>query len=315
MSLDRHEPRIPASKLAEVWRALAPAMAQLPIKGRGFRLFWQRGEAAGFRDFHVGLGAHCIIGAHSLADVVLSGDPDVSQRHLLLLGASTPSGAPALRILDLRARFPIFLEGDRPHRSLRVHGPFALRLGSHVLCGFPLGEAPPEELPASEVEDRDKDASEPSVEANPPRGTYLGPSVSPSLVASGPYRRITRIEALRRPSTLVEVASSRPEGAHRVLVARRAGVEAKVALSKEDLGLGVLVGRAERCLEAGLRTVMTMSISRIHAILLEEEAGGVQLFDAASTNGTFVDGTRVRSALLGPGARVRLGSEIDVELA
>lgn len=307
-------PRIPASALGEAWRTLIAGMARMPVRGAGFRLFWQHGDAAGYRDFHLGLGAHFIVGAHALADVVLTADPDISQRHLLLTGARTPSGAPALRIFDLRARFPLFLEGDQPHRSLRVHGPFALRLGSHVLAGFPLGETPPDELPEPAVEDRA--SGRPPAEAHAEkdlRGTFLGPSPSPSLV--GPYRRITRIEALKRPSTLVEVASSAPQRSSTTLVARRAGVEARVPLASDDLKSGVLVGRAERCIEAGLRTVMTMSISRIHAILLGDDDGTVQLLDAASTNGTFVDGTRVRSALLGPGARVRLGSEIDIELA
>lgn len=276
----------------------------MPVRGTGFRLFWQRGDSAGYRDFHMGTGSHFVVGAHGLADVVLSGDDDVSQRHLLILPARTPAGVPALRIIDLRARFPMFLADEVPHRSLRVHGSFALRLGSHVLGGFPLGEEPPENLPEVALENTGQ--AIPETPRSVPKGTVLIPA--------GPYRHITRIEALKRPSTLVEIASSRPPSATAILVARRGDVEAQVPLSEDDLARGVLVGRAERCIDAGLRHVMTMSTSRLHAILVGEADGGVQLLDAASTNGTFVDGTRVRSAHLGPGAKVRLGAEIDVEL-
>lgn len=297
----------------------------MPVRGTGFRIFWQRGDSAGYRDFTVGTGLHFIVGAHSLADIVLSGDDDVSQRHLLILGALTPSGAPALRILDLRARFPMFLADDRPHRSLRVHGAFALRLGGYVLAGFPLGEEPPENLPEVDLEPIPtvtlQGASVQGPLQRPEERTRTVLSSGMVAVADrpasagGPFRHITRIEALKRPSTLVEVASSRRGGASATLLARRGTTEAIVPLSEEDLVGGVLIGRAERCLDAGLRHVMTMTTSRIHAILISEARdGSVHLLDAASTNGTFVDGTRVRSALLGPGAKVRLGTEIDLEL-
>lgn len=303
-------PVISVERLAEVWRNVAVPLAAFPVTRPGFRLFWHHERGTGFRDFGAGLGTHFIVGAHSLADVVLGGDADVSQRHLLVLTARTPSGSPALRLLDLRARSPMFLDDDRPHRSLRVHGAFALRLGSHVLGGFPLGDPPPPELPAIDLAGDDEERSgNADVSRAVPRGTVLG-----HHDAVGPYRSVTRIEALKRPSTLVEVASTRPPRPSAMLLARRAGIEARVPLSQSDAAGGILIGRAERCLDAGLRHVMTMTTSRIHAILIGDPDGSVHLLDAASTNGTFVDGTRVRSALLGPGAQVRLGTDIDIEL-
>lgn len=48
-------------------------------------------------------------------------------------------------------------------------------------------------------------------------------------------------------------------------------------------------------------------VSRLHAKLIEE-AGIVRLHDMGSTNGTAVNGSEVREAVLEPGDRIQLGS-------
>ena len=53
------------------------------------------------------------------------------------------------------------------------------------------------------------------------------------------------------------------------------------------------------------------TVSRLHARLEVDERNATWIVDLDSTNGTFVDGLRVRAAALHPGAAVRLG---DVEL-
>jgi pSer/pThr/pTyr-binding forkhead associated (FHA) protein len=65
---------------------------------------------------------------------------------------------------------------------------------------------------------------------------------------------------------------------------------------------------------------MTMQISRAHAVLLLDERNTIWLYDAGSTNGTLVSGTKVRSATLAELApftarsRAVLGDGIEVEL-
>jgi pSer/pThr/pTyr-binding forkhead associated (FHA) protein len=55
-------------------------------------------------------------------------------------------------------------------------------------------------------------------------------------------------------------------------------------------------------------TLLDEGISREHAvILLDEDAGGYNIEDLQSTNGTKVNGKRVRSALLSNGDVIELG--------
>ena len=55
-------------------------------------------------------------------------------------------------------------------------------------------------------------------------------------------------------------------------------------------------------------TLLDESISREHAlVLLEEESGSFQIEDLQSTNGTWVNGKRVRSAPLQDGDEIQIG--------
>ena len=55
-------------------------------------------------------------------------------------------------------------------------------------------------------------------------------------------------------------------------------------------------------------TLLDEGISREHAlVLLEEESGGFQIEDLQSTNGTRVNGKRVRSAPLEHGDEIQIG--------
>lgn len=311
-------PRLRAEDLARAWAAYVPGLAAIPPReprAASFRLFWTRGNENGFRDFSLGAGQHLIVGRHTRCDVVLPNDPDLSLRHLLIV----PEGGhePRLRLVDLRAAMPMYTTIERPARSLTVEGPFAVRLGTYVLGGFRVGigaEPPPASLPAMESFEA-ASASEHSRKAG--GSTRVGFDDSPYRGV----RRSTIITSLPRPLTLVEASDAPSAGpAMATLVGRREGQTARVPLREEDLRRGVLVGRAEKCLDQGLKLVMTMQISRVHAVLLLDDRNTVWLYDAGSTNGTLVTGSRVRSATLaelGPfSARSKavLGDGIEVEL-
>jgi hypothetical protein len=307
-------PRIAIGELARMWSTFAPGLGSIPPRDPrvpAFRLFWSRGDETGFRDFPFGAGQHLIVGRHTHADVVLPSDPDLSLRHLLVI----PEGSAMLRLVDLRATLPIYPASDKPARSLTIDGPFAVRLGTYLLGGFRVGagaEPPPKDLPTMEDVQVETVA-----EGDRSPATVIGHD-------AGPYRskRNTVITLLPRPITLVEASDAPSRGpAVATLVGRRAGKTARVRLRDEDLRRGVLVGRAEKCLDRGLREVMTMQISRVHAVLLMDAKNTVWLYDAGSTNGTLVSGTRVRSATLAElqpfvaRSMAVLGDGIEVELA
>ncbi|MHB2017528.1 MAG: diguanylate cyclase [Candidatus Xenobia bacterium] len=56
-------------------------------------------------------------------------------------------------------------------------------------------------------------------------------------------------------------------------------------------------------------------ISRNHAKLVKHRNGQVELVDLGSTNGTFIDGTRIRSHTLRDGDRFRLGPDVMLKFS
>lgn len=309
-------PRIRVDELARMWSGYVPGLAAIPprdARSSAFRLFWTRGNENGFRDFPLGAGQHLIVGRHTRCDIVLPSDPDLSLRHLLVVPEGTAEAR--LRLVDLRAAMPMYAITDRPARSLSVDGPFALRLGTYMLGGFPIGpgtEPPPAALPTMDS----IESTSASEVSRVNQSTKVG--------HEGPYRSVRRstlITSLPRSITLVEASDAPSSGpVLATLLGRRAGQMARVALREEDVRRGVLVGRAEKCMDQGLKLVMTMQISRVHAVLLLDERNTIWLYDASSTNGTLVSGTKVRSATLAELAPFTrrslavLGDGIEVEL-
>lgn len=326
-------PRLPASAIADAWGAIVPPLALIPARDAsapGYRVFWTGGGETGFRDFVPEPGAHLIVGRHSVADVVLGRDAELSLRHLLVLPARAESGAPALRLVDLQGSLPMQLEdgptssAETATRSLLAEGPFAVRLGRYVLGGFPIGPAapmPPADLPRSER----IDASSPSAEPVPEAARDGERSVAardPELASiGGPYRGVADrsrsvITMLPRPITMIESVGSAavPRDAIGLLGAARANERTRVFVSASDLRAGMLVGRADKCTDGGLKPLLTIRVSRVHAVLIELE-GRTMLYDCASTNGTFASGRRVRSLELEPdGPVVQLAGPDGIEL-
>lgn len=301
-----HAPRVSENELARAWATAVPAIAAIPARterGAMFRIFWAHPSGTGLRDFALGAGKHLVIGRHTECDISLAADSDLSLRHLLVVPEGTPT-APAIRLVDLRAALPMITSHGRAERSLTFEGPFAIRLGQYVIGGFRVGPgAPPVPAELPPIEQRESD--------EPPRNVGTRPGHGPD--------RQTFVTIMPPPSTLVEISDARHEGIV-ALIGRRAGTTARVRLSERDLRAGVLIGRAEKCVDQGLKQVMSLQISRVHAVLLMDDRKTIWLYDAASTNGTTVSGTKVRSATLaelGPfvsRSSALLASQIEIDL-
>jgi hypothetical protein len=83
---------------------------------------------------------------------------------------------------------------------------------------------------------------------------------------------------------------------------------ARAHVSGDDLDRGVLIGRAARCVDGGMRSLLDMNISRVHALLLRGPRGLV-VYDTASTQGMYTGTQRVRALPVGAaGADVWLGN-------
>ena len=93
------------------------------------------------------------------------------------------------------------------------------------------------------------------------------------------------------------------EGYEVILESRARGgvpLTAGVRLTKADLEHGVLIGRADKCVDEGLRSILGASVSRVHVLLIREK-GACHLYDCASLVGTYANGQRVRCLPLDDG--------------
>jgi hypothetical protein len=225
-----------------------------------------------------------VLGAHERSDLVLANDAGVSLRHLVAIVVRLEEERLGLRLIDLRTDLPFFFDDDIPRRSVLVRGQFAVRVGRHVICGFPIAppRAPngPRQNEATGVHGGAKGVSTPGSEN---RGS-MSASAS-GLFAVGALR--TGISDLRVPSAAGYV--------HLTLSHLRserwwAGAAAEVPLVEFDGGM--ILGRAHGCF-AGAHDVSSDAVSAPHLLLLRER-GHLYAFDLASSNGTCVNGERIR---------------------
>jgi hypothetical protein len=267
----------------------------------GYRLFWSGGGVLGFRDLPAWPHAHLVLGRHSGCDVMLDADERMSLRHLIARAIPLDDGSAVLRLLDLHTNLPMFLGDGIPHRSLVVHGAVALSVGPFVIGAFPMGVpmgepfrfgrgGPYRELPRQVVyQARDVPRASQSV----PRITRI--TSLPPLTGIGELREVSGGPSIAR------------------LTLRGLDCASSVALPGDQLEIGVLVGRAPKCLH-GLLHVLHSGISRAHLLLLRE-SGVVHCFDLASSQGTYERGRRIRHARLSPyGTRIELACRPPVTL-
>lgn len=272
-------------------------------RGPGFRLFWTKSQR-GLRWIDlVGPAAHVVVGRHAACDVVLDEDPTLSLRHLLVTTAEL-DGESILRVLDLNARAPFFLDDDRPRRSIVTRDAMALRLGRYLLGALPIGtggavEDTQDTIPEMEIDDAAR---------------------LPTKLPTTPYRRaISRVMSLPALSHVGDTpsfpiyagaAAILNQPAHRrprlKITATRGDLGASAFLDTVQLEQGVLIGRSTRCHDAGLRDVLHFGISRVHLLLLSH-GGRDDVIDLCSTQGTFAGKSRVR--------RLTLGSETELVLS
>jgi hypothetical protein len=204
-------------------------------------------------------------------------------------------GCPLFSVLDLQTDEGFELVGDehgqRP-RSVSATGVVVLRVGSYVLVAIPSGNAPPELPPAV------------MSSGHPYRGQRAEP-LGVSRITMMP----SAVHLSERPFDERFIDGPLPSDRERwelLLLAPRG--HARALVSGADLDRGVLVGRAPRCMDGGMRSLLDMNISRVHTLLLRGPRG-VVAYDVASTQGIYAGDTRVRIAHVGTsGTDLWLGS-------
>jgi pSer/pThr/pTyr-binding forkhead associated (FHA) protein len=246
-------------------------------------------DRSGLFDAHVHLRlprsgiAHLIIGRHERCDFVLSRDPEVSLRHLLVRATRGPGGPIQLRAIDLRSRVGLLSEDGRRCEAIASSGPLFLHVAAYVVFLFPTG---PSVRPWSHDADETWRGFSPrSQEILPP------PQALKSRAAPAPT-------AVRLAT--ITVTSSSPQAGD---------LTSTHAVWSDQLERGILVGRDDRCSHGGLDEG---NLSRVHLVLLSVD-DEVWAIDTASTNGTRVhDGPQFRQLLLTGEMRLVLADALSL---
>ena len=261
-------PRIQRA-LELAWRTVEAAPR---VDAPGVHVFGVYGQTVVVQFLAASADDYFVFGRHLACDVILDADPSVSLRHLLARAIRLDDGSVALRLLDLMTPLPLVLADGSMQRSVVATGPFAVGIGAYVIGGIPT-----------------------DVHRYETRG---GPYRAPAPV--DPAERLPR-------AALTEIPAWSGQGAARVTLSR-GGRIVSTQLDEGTLENGVLIGRAGRCLDGGLRSVLSPSISRVHLMLLRDGAEDVAI-DLGSTQGTYAQdvGGRLRMMRLPPRALLRLG--------
>jgi len=322
---------VPGTELMRAWqqrakvRALSPSEAYTlavaadrirePQAEVGYRLYWMGDSVMGSIDVVAQPSGYVVVGRHDSCDVVIDAEERVlSLRHVLVRAASLDDGFPVISVLDLQTSAGFELSDGSKQRSVAATGPVVFRIGAYSFVALPSTGRHPDALPVPFVERGDlaphRIAPKPISSVEPAAPERRGPP--PSRITVLPYSVV-----MSERRSVVPVLSHEPhvptgEGYEVILETplRRVGV----VFSKADLDHGVLIGRADKCVDEGLRSILGGTISRVHVLLIREK-GACHLYDVASLVGTYARGRRVRCLeLCELGSVVQLASSAGVML-
>ena len=306
---------LPRDELARAYAEAVRRAGDLSGRPPGYRLFWFSRDGLGETELCAVPGGvlHRVVGRHTSADVVLSSDPHVSLRHLLVRVVSQSDGV-ELRVLDLESHIGFCLDDEQRRRAMLVRGPVAIRVGMNALVALPCGG------------EAVRSSAQPSVRIEGPgaQPPALPPPRLQALVAH-PYREmapVSRVTLVPRVVYIGSEAQPESQGPHGLALSPKPALELTlrrgfdsytVRLSGGDLDRGVLIGRSPRC-HPSLLHVLGGFVSRVHGLVVRER-DEVALYDLGAMNGTYIEGRfggyeRVRRLSLGRAsvARAFIGS-------
>lgn len=313
--------------------AVAADRLREPMKEVGYRLYWMNDRILGSREITAQPAGYAVVGRHGSCDVILDQDERVvSLRHVIVRAAALDDGFPLISVLDLQTTGGFDLSDGSKQRSIAASGPVVFRIGTCSLVALPSSGRFPDELPVPVVEAGDLERHRVAAVAIPrgevpvrPAGEAVREAEPRPREGAPPVSRITLMRhsviLSERPSAgpLVRDASYVPtgEGYEVILESRPKGSPTQMAgvrLTNADLEHGVLIGRADKCVDEGLRSILVSYVSRVHVLLIREK-GACHLYDCASLLGTFVERERVRFlALDDTGTTVHLAGYHGVTL-
>lgn len=310
-ALDR--PRVDLETMRAVYaraRDLMPEEPPARDRVQGYRLVRVLDRNISWVDVRIGGEGYAVLGSHDRCDLVLSNDSGIWLRHMAAICVRLDDDAVGLRLIDLKTDLPFFIDDESPRWSIIASGAFAMRLGRHVVCGFPIGpltgdeptSAPSLRVPSGPRRELDAAATGILETGAIPSERNVVSARAPSEITSFlPSAPVSQIQDLMGPS---------PSPQHVRVTLERGGMGASVELPTEALDAGILLGRALNCFDGGLRRIFCEAISRAHVLLLRDHED-VFAYDLCSTNGTRVSGQRIRRHRLSEtGTTLELGKKV-----
>jgi hypothetical protein len=308
-----------AATLSEAYVFGARLLIDQPAACRvGYRLFFVHHRDLGWIDLEASSTVYAVLGWHDNCDLQLPKLPGIANRQLLASCSLLADGTPALRLLDLQSGQPFTIDGQ-PRQSISASGPLLIGLGERMcaLGCVPLPEFHQQrgalsthghELPAYDTSEAEVP---PEHSMRMLRRTHI--TVMPRSVRLSDLPSPASSAAISGDSMPSVSAVGHPGNAR--LTLRRQTRAVSIELTEADLYAGIIIGRAETCVDRGLRQVLSGQISRLHVLLLAER-GRVYAMDLCSTNGTWQSGHRARRVhLADTGTRLVLsGNDSKVEL-
>lgn len=270
------------------------ARATSALPPHGYRVFSSCGLDWQHVDLPMTPETYAIAGRHKRCQIRLPEDADLSMRHLFLRPEPSPSGGAQLRVLDLRAGVPFFLQDDAPRHAVLGGGSVIVRVGRYVIVALPV--------------DDDAGWRQDSV----PNAT-IRDSLKAQWTLSESTQESTQITMLSAVTEIPELHERVPSGHEGVITVSRGDSKASVGVTREALERGVMVGRASRCLDGGLRHVLNAEVSRAHLLMLWD-GGAIRGFDLCSTNGVRQLTGKANVVTMGRRAKLRLSGRNGVKL-
>lgn len=316
-------PRVDTDTMRAVFgraRDLMPEEPPARERVQGYRLVRVLDRNISWVDIRITGDGYAVLGSHDRCDLVLGSDSGIWLRHMAAICVRLDDDTVGLRLIDLKTDLPFFLDDATPRWSVIASGPFAMRIGRHVVCGFPIGpltgdEPPPPPRDALSPRDTPSRSDAPSRRASDAQATnVLDTALSLSSVSMGgparPANELASVVPAAPVSQIQDLVGPSPSAAHVRVTLERGGMGASVELPAEALDNGILLGRALNCFDGGLRRIFCEAISRAHVLVLRDQ-GDVFAFDLCSTNGTRVGGQRIRRhRLVDGGTTLEMGKKV-----
>jgi hypothetical protein len=216
--------------------------------------------------------------------------------------------------MDLQTSIPFFVDDDVPRRSIVVSGPLLVRIGRHVVGGLPVG--PRASSRAQQVSSCALNEPLHALESVSQKAAEGAPTPAPAEGVTTSHRfargEISHITSVRPVSHIEEIMAPRAKAGFVRLTLQSSERSAAVEVPEHALDNGVLLGRADNCLDHGLRAVLSTHISRTHLLLLRDGAE-IMALDLCSTNGTRHAGQKVRRVTIpAEGVALTLGPELTL---